>query len=64
MAHFYVIAATGFAAQQRRSIPAILALYPSKDEETQHLPPKDAPDESTTAHDKIDPLVVVASDDE
>ena len=29
VSHFYVIAATGYAAHQRRSIPAFLALYPA-----------------------------------
>ncbi|CAB9524295.1 expressed unknown protein [Seminavis robusta] len=28
LSHFYIIASTGYAAQQRRSIPALLALYP------------------------------------
>lgn len=37
VSHFYVIAATGYAAQQRQSIPAILALYPNPGEEDEPL---------------------------
>ena len=49
-----MIAATGFSAQQRQSIPAILALYPDPGEESEPLvegdqsqpeKPKDLPKE-------------------